>query len=519
MSPVATTLSILLVAIVAFASNRVPMGIVALGVALLLWATGVVTLEQALAGFGDPTVVFIATLFVVSRSLEATGVTTWVGQRVVGSRSAPGRSLLVVICVLVALLSAVISVNGAVAALIPVVVVVAVRSGLPPSRLLLPLAFSAHAGSLLTLTGSPVNIIVSDAAVAAGARPFGFFEFAIAGAPLVVGSILVITLLGHRLLPDREFPVLPPDLARHARVVRRQYDLPAEAAPLDAGTGAVELMVTPRSSLIGTHLFTGQTTPDGNLVVLGLQRGGTDLVGADVQLQAGDTLLLHGAWDRLADRAAAPELVAVDDPEQLRQAVPFGRGAKRAVSIMAAMVVLLASGALPPVVVGLLAAGAVVLTGVLKPAEAYRAVSWTTIVLIAGMMPLATAFTTTGAADLIARWLLGVGAASSPYLALAALSLLTVVLGQLISNAATVLIMVPIAVSLAADLHVSVLPFLMALAVAGAASFLTPVATPANTMVLEPGGYRFGDYWRLGLPLLALFLVVAIGWVPLFWRF
>lgn len=97
--------------------------------------------------------------------------------------------------------------------------------------------------------------------------------------------------------------------------------------------------------------------------------------------------------------------------------------------------------------------------------------------------------------------------------------ILTITLGQLISNTATVLIMVPIATSVAGDLDVSVLPFLMALAVTGAASFLTPVATPANTMVLEPAGYRFGDYWKLGLPLIVLFLTVAVIYVPLIWAF
>ncbi|MDQ7991112.1 MAG: SLC13 family permease, partial [Propionicimonas sp.] len=427
--------------------------------------------------------------------------------------------LLIAISLLVAALSAVISVNGAVAALVPVVVVVAVRAGLPPSQLLIPLAFSAHAGSLLALTGSPVNIIVSDAAAAAGARGFGYFEFAIAGAPLVVVTVVLLTLFGRRLLPDREFAALPPDLARHARILRRQYDLPSDTDLVDAGTGVVEVVIPPRSNLIDTHLFPGMTTPDGSLVVLGLQRAGEDLTGPRVQLRAGDILLLQGSWDDLVEQAARPDVVAVDDPDRLRRAVPFGRGARRSLVILVAMVVLLATGALPPAITGLLAASAVVLTGVLKPSEAYRAVSWTTVVLIAGMMPLSTAFASTGTAYLIARWLLDLGAAASPHLALAALCLLTAVLGQLISNAATVLIMVPIAVALATDLHVSVLPFMMALAVAGAAAFLTPVATPANMMVLEPGGYRFGDYWRLGLPLLGAYLVVAVGWVPLFWPF
>ena len=135
------------------------------------------------------------------------------------------------------------------------------------------------------------------------------------------------------------------------------------------------------------------------------------------------------------------------------------------------------------------------------------------------MIPLSTAFISTGTADVIASGLLGLVGDASPSLALAAICVLTMVLGQLISNTATVLIVAPIAVVIAADLGVSVLPFMMALTVSGAASFLTPVATPANTMVLEPGGYRFGDYWKLGLPLLFLFLLVAVFYVPLVWPF
>ena len=159
------------------------------------------------------------------------------------------------------------------------------------------------------------------------------------------------------------------------------------------------------------------------------------------------------------------------------------------------------------------------LTKVLTPTEAYRSVSWTTVVLVGGMIPLSTAFISTGTADLIASGLLNLVGDASPRLALLAMCVLTVVLGQLISNTATVLIMVPIATVLAADLQVSVLPFMMALTVAGAASFLTPVATAANTMVMEPGGYRFTDYWKLGLPLLVLFLAVAVFWVPVVWPF
>lgn len=519
MDPVVTTLVILLAAVVAFMSGKVPMGIVAVGVAVALWATGTLTLTESLAGFGDPTVIFIATLFVVSESLEQTGVTAWVGQQVMGRGGTRPRRLLVVVCLLVAVLTALISVNGAVAALIPVVVVVAVRAGASPSRMLMPLAFSAHAGSMLALTGTPVNIIVSEAAAEAGGRRFGFFEFSLVGVPLVLGTLLILTLLGRRLLPERPTASLPTDLGQHGRALRTTYDLQTSTTLISSTRGVTEVMVPPRSPLIGEHLFPGMTTPSGDLVVLGMLRSGERLSGREVRLAAGDTLLLGGTWEDLEQHTAGPEVLVVDAPDALRRAVPLGLGAKRAIVVLAAMVVLLATGAVPPAIAGLLAVGALVLTGVMTPTKTYRAISWTTVVLVAGMIPLSTAFLTTGTADLVADGLLRLVGDSGPTLALLALCVLTVVLGQLISNTATVLIMIPIATVLAADLGVSPLPFMMALTVAGAASFLTPVATAANTMVLEPGGYRFGDYWKLGLPLVALFVAVATWWVPLIWPF
>ncbi|MFT3861476.1 SLC13 family permease [Micropruina sp.] len=519
MDAVVIVLGILVLAVIAFMSNRVPLGVVALGVALALWATGILTLNQALAGFGDPTVLFIASLFVVSEALDATGVTAWAAQQVLARGGTGRRRFIVMVGLLVAVLTALISVNGSVAALIPMVVVVAVRASVSPSRMLMPLAFAGHAGSLLALTGTPVNIIVSEAAADAGARPFGFFEFALAGLPLLVATIVFLALFSHRLLPDRAPSVISSDVSEHVEQLRTQYSLPASTELVNGHSGFAEVVIPPRSALIGVHVFAGMTTSFGDLVVLGLQRAGYGLRGANVRLQAGDTLLLRGSWADLETHAAQSDVLVVDDPASLRRAVPLGGGAKRAIGVLLAMVVLLATGLVPPAVAGLLGAMAVVLLGVLRPAEAYRAISWTTVVLIAGMIPLSTAVIATGAAERVAGWVTGVVGTSSPHLALLAVCVLTVLLGQLISNAATVLIMVPIATVLAADLQVSVLPFMMALTVAGAAAFLTPVATPANTMVMEPGGYRFTDYWRLGLPLLLLYLAVAVLYVPLIWHF
>ena len=173
MSDATITYLVLASVVLVFVWGRVPITVAAIGVALALWATGVLGIEQALAGFGDPTVIFIASLFVVSEGLDATGVTAWAGQRLIVAAGESRTRLIVLTMTLVALFTALINVNGAVAALVPVVVVMALRVGRPPSQLLLPLAFAAHAGSLLALTGTPVNVIVSDAAADAGVGRFG----------------------------------------------------------------------------------------------------------------------------------------------------------------------------------------------------------------------------------------------------------------------------------------------------------------------------------------------------------
>jgi di/tricarboxylate transporter len=602
MSDIAISFAVLAAVVVLFVWNRFPVALVAVAAALTLWATGILDLDQALGGFGDPTVVFIASLFVVSEGLDAGGLTAWAGQRLISLAGASRTRLLVLMMLLVALLTAVISVNGAVAALLPVVVVTAVRLNQFPSRLLLPLVFAAHAGSLLALTGTPVNVLVANAAGDVGVGSFGFFEFALAGVPLLAGTLAVVVLFGRRLVPDRTARALPPDLSRHAHTLAEDYlledgvfwlrvrpgspyvgrgragldlrDYPAltlvgvqatgEGGPVDGairvgdvlivrgdaeavgrlaadqglgirsepdaeavaehlftrGSGLAEVVIPPRSELIGQTMYPGMATSSGDLVVLAIQRRGEEQGPAATHLAAGDTLLLQGSWDALDEHLDDPDVLVVDSPELVRrQAVPLGAGAKRATAVLAGMVVLLATGAVPAAVPGLLAAGAMVLTGVVTMEQAYRAINWTTVLLVGAMIPLSVAMQVTGAAERIAAALVELVGGAGPHLLLLGIFLLTAAFGQLISNTATALIVIPIATSAAAELGVSARPVLMCVAVAAVAAYLTPVATPVNLMVMEPGGYRFGDYWKLGLPLLGLSLVVAVFLVPVFWRF
>jgi di/tricarboxylate transporter len=532
MSDTAISFAVLAIVVVLFISNRVPVGIVALIAAISLWATGVLSLEQALAGFGDPTVIFIASLFVISEALDASGVTAWAGQQLLDRGGTERTRLVVLTMLLVAGLTALISVNGAVAALLPVVVVLAVRTGRSPSQLLLPLVFAAHAGSMLALTGTPVNVIVSNAAIDAGAAGFGFFEFALAGMPLLVGGIAAVVFLGPRLIPERQPSRMPPDLSQHGQTLIEHYQLadardPQElshvdvaAATLGAASGLVEVMIPPRSALVGTTVFPGMVAADGDLMVLAIKRQGDDLEDPRVVLAVGDSLLLQGSWEAVKEHATDPRVLVVDSPELVRrQAVRLGPGAARALIVLGAMILALVTGVVPAVIAGLVAAGAMVLLRVLTVDAAYRGISWTTVVLVAGMIPLSTALVQTGAADVIADALVSVVGGLGPMALLAGLFIVTAVFGQLISNMATALIVIPIAVVAATDMGVSIRPVLMSLTIAASAAYLTPIATPVNMMVMGPGGYRFGDYWRLGLPMLLITFVVAVFLVPVIWPF
>jgi di/tricarboxylate transporter len=603
LSDITIIFTICVAIVVLFVWNCLPVVIVALGTALALYATGILTLGEALHGLGDPAVLFIAALFVVSAGLEVTGVTAWAGQLLIAKAGESRTRLLLLIMLLVALLTAFISVNGAVAALLAVVVVTAIRLQRPTSQLLMPLVFAAHAGSLLALTGTPVNVLVAEAALDAGVGRFGYFEFAIVGIPLLLGTMAIVALFGQRLLPERSGRSMPPDLSRHARTLIEQYRLddglfqlrlgprspyvgasrtaidlqsypdislvgfqagdgsgpvrrptlaagdilivrgdaetaasfasdqslafrsedgPADAADIlfNRTSGLADVVIPPRSNLVGQTVFPGMVTPSGDLIILAVQRRGEDQGPNETVLAVGDTLLLQGTWKALDEHLADPDVLVVDSPELIRrQAVPMGLGAKQAITVLGAMVLLLATGLVPAVIVGLVAACAMVVLRVLTVEQAYRAINWTTVILVGAMIPLSTAMTKSGAANLLAHTLVSVVGNASPRALLGGLFVLTAILGQLISNTATALIIIPIAVSAATEMGLSPRPVLMSVAVAAAAAFLTPVATPVNLMVMGPGGYRFGDYWKLGLPLLLWFGVVSTFLVPLFWSF
>lgn len=597
MSDATLSLIVLVATVALFIWNRLPVGLVAVLCALVLYVTGLVDAATAVSGFGDPVVVFIACLFVIADGLESSGVTAWAGRVLVARAGTRRGTLVVALMVLSALLAAVVTPNGAAAALLPIAVLAARRAGLLPAALLMPVAFAASAGALLVLSGSTVNVIVSDALADLTGEGFGYAEFALIGLPLVLVTVLVCGLLGPRLLPHRAPEDAPADLADHAGTLLEHYRLEhgfsrlqvvpgspvvgvatdgltlpdglvligvqhADGAPgdeiarvaaadvlvvtgdtdlvarfvedhglrvvatpltretrevlLSRDAGVAEVVVAPRSSLVGQRVFPGQVRS--GLTVLAVQRYGRSRGARPTEVVEGDLLLLHGPWEAVDALARDDDVLVVDDPELVRrQNVPLGRPAWSALGVLALTVVLLASGVTTPAVAGLVGAAGMVLTRVLRPQQVYRAVSWQTVVLVGGLIPLSVAVRTSGAADLIADRLVALVDGSGPRALLAVLFLLTVLLGQVVSNTATVLVVTPIALSAATSAGLSPAPVLMLVAVAGAASFLTPVATPANMIVMGPAGYRFGDYWRLGIVVTAAWFGVAIALIPLIW--
>lgn len=283
-------------------------------------------------------------------------------------------------------------------------------------------------------------------------------------------------------------------------------------------TGFAEVVIPPRSGLIGKTMFPGMITPSGDLIVLAIQHMGEMAGPGETTLAAGDTLLLRGSWMALDKHLRDPDVLVVDHPDLVRrQALPMGVGASRAIVVLVVMVLLLATGAVPAAIAALMAAGAIVLLGVLTIEQAYRAINWTAIIMVASLLALSTAMSKTGAAALIADTLVAIAGNANQYAISASLFLLTAVLSQLLSSVATALIIIPIAVAAAHDIGASPRAALVTVVIGAASSFLTPIASTANMMVQGPGGYRFDDYWRLGLPLMLWFLMVATFLVPVFW--
>ena len=301
--------------------------------------------------------------------------------------------------------------------------------------------------------------------------------------------------------------------------------MPIEGRPreeLTAELGIAEVMLPPDSRLIGRTLHEAAFRSRRHVSVLAIRRGGAPIVEglANQKLKSGDTLLVSGSWKDIAVlREENHDFVVLNLPAEIKDFAPARRQAPWALGILAAMVAAMVLGVAANAIIVLIAALAMVVARCLTMDTAYRVINWPSLVLLAGMLPLATALQNTGATDLIVKAIADNLGGLGPTAMLVALFLLTAVMGLFISNTATAVLLAPIAIGIAADMGVSPYPYVMTVAVAASAAFMTPVSTPVNTLVVAPGGYTFGDFAKVGVPLTILVMLVAALLIPLLFPF
>lgn len=281
--------------------------------------------------------------------------------------------------------------------------------------------------------------------------------------------------------------------------------------------GLAEALVVPGSPLVGRTIRENELRRRQGLTVLSVRRGGTPLaLDFDrTRLQDGDMLLLAGPWDAL-DKLASPrrDLVLLELPREVAERTWHPDQAPWAILVTLGMLLLITFQVTSNLVAVMLAAFAMIATRCVRMEEAYQAMSWQSLVLIAGMLPLARALEVTGGSRLIVDSLAEAFQDLGPRAVLAGLFVLTSAFSQFISNTATTVLIAPIALGLALDMGYAPAPFLMTVAIAASTAFATPVASPVNTLILGPGGYRFTDFVRIGVPLQALALVITVALVP-----
>lgn len=604
-SQLLTVLALLGLCVALFVANKPRMDVVALLAIVGLPLAGILTVSEALAGLSDPSVVLIGVLFVVGEGLVRTGIANQIGDFLLRHANGSESRLLVMLMLAVALLGSVMSSTGVVAIFIPVVLLVATRQKLSPSRLMMPLSFAGLISGMLTLVGTPPNLVADSALKQAGFSGFHFFSFTPFGAAILaagIGYMLIArrwlgnakeksssrqrrrTLMDfvqdyqlapreHRVRVGAESSLAGKTLQQiqeerqgtkanvvaierasggrreliepqgdtrlcagdvllvdfpepiNERIAEMLSTLNLEPLPLrgryftDASRelGMAEVMLPPDSELVDQTVAAARFHTRYGLTVIGLRRGHEALathVNGET-LRAGDTLLVIGRWKQIRNlQKEKRDFVVLSLPAEIDQVAPAAHRAPYALACLALMVALMVSGRVPNVLAALIACLLMGATGCISLRSAYKAVQWPSLLLIAGMMPFSTALQKTGGVDLAVNGLLRVFGDAETHLLLAALFALTTIISLFVSNTATAVLMAPIAVRVATALHAAPHPFVMTVALAASAAFITPVSSPVNTLVLVPGKYRFGDFIRVGVPFAIITLLLTILLVP-----
>lgn len=575
-------------AFVLFIHGRIRYDIVALLALFMVTLTGIVGWDQAFSGFSSPAVITVAAVLVITRGLQNAGLVELITRGIsrVGNRT---TMQVFALTGLSTAFSGFMNNVGALALLMPVSIRQAKKSGTPPSVLLLPLAFGSCLGGLITLIGTPPNIVIASSRAQYSGVPFTMFDFTPVGLGVAFAGFLFIVLIGWRLVPRRPGPGSPEDLfdikdyltevrvtgtskfatatlrnleemaatdvtvigvvrgdsvlpSFYGDVVIRQDDIliiRADSGDLktfldttgftlvESGDAKkerlfpwdvtlMEATVMPDSPVIGRTVRETDIGRRFGVFVLAVARQGERLQERlhGIHFHAGDVLLLQGTPGTLQETVKALGCLPLAE-RGLKIGEP--RKVMLAVGIFGLAILIAALGLVPVQIIFLIAAVTMVLLSLVPLREIYGSIDWPVIILIGALIPVGQALESSGGARVIASLLLEL----QVYLPAIALLVLivgvTMLISNIINNTATAVLMAPIAISLAGGLGVSADSFLMAVAIGASTPFLTPIGHHSNALVMGPAGLRFGDYWKLGLPLSILVIAVAVPLIVFFW--
>jgi di/tricarboxylate transporter len=548
---------------------------------------GLVSPKHAFMGFSDPAVITVALVLILSSAIRSSGILQRLVRHMDTILQRPNLQVFVLVG-LVTLLSGFMNNVGALAVLMPVAIYSAEKTGRSPATLLMPLSFGSLLGGLMTLIGTPPNLLISSVRQDITGQPFSMFDFTPVGICVALAGLAYLTFAWRLLPPDRRGTPPPEsrfrieDYVTEARVTAesnlvgktvrdleklgddditvltivrandrrlapagwarlREDDvllLEADSTILkrvvdeaklelvsnedldpsqvrSEDVGIVEAVITRGSPMIGRSPM-GMRLRDYGVNLLALSRQGrrstTRL--ARQRFREGDVVVLQGDLEQMHVRLR--ELGTLPLAERK---VELGRPAQVAlpVGIMLAAVALAATGILPVSIAFLLAVVVLAVFQVIRLSNIYESIDGSIIVLMAALIPVTEAMKSTGLTEQIAAGIAVAGAGMAPVALLAFIFVATLLITPVINNAATVLLMGPIAAGFAIKLGLNVDPFLMAVAVAASCEFLTPFGHQSNALVLGPGGYRFSDYARLGVPLSFIVTIVAVPMIALVW--
>lgn len=562
--------------------------IVALGALFTAAIFGLVPQTQMFSGFGNPATVTVIMVLIVSFGLTKSGAVEFIADAIEPISSQPYLHI-AVLTFLAAFLSMFMNNVGALALLMPIAIQSTTKAGRSPATVLMPLSFGSILGGLVTLIGTPPNILIANYREQMTGEAFTMFDYAPVGGGIAVCGIVFMLLIGWKLVKvrkqttglelfdvekylfelkvtkesaftDKKAGELKDALAEkkltllsmvHRRekiqvVYRRQIILANDLLMVQGShddiakfasthnlhmvsaengqreifhsedSQAAEVVVTPNSPIVGRTASQIKFNRKYSVNLLAASRAGTPHRERlrDFKFEVGDVLLLHGESDELEEA-----IIKLNCYPLVNRVLGLGRSSK-AVPAMLTFIIAIVAAASGLVTIQLalgFATVAMVLLNIVPVREFYDGVDWAVVVLLGAMIPLGAALESTGTTTLLVNGILAVAGDMSPVFLIAMILIITMSVSDVLNNAATAILMAPIAFNIAISLDLNPDAFLMAVAVGASCAFLTPIGHQNNALIMGPGGYKFGDYWRMGLPLEIVIVIVALPLLLVVW--